>query len=370
MMSNALNATMASLMLAAMLDAAGCGGVSTAHTPEGGTGGGTGGTGTQVDSGSTGQAPDTGTAPDVGSSPGGAGGSIGGADGGAGAAVDAAVTGDADAADDGNCAPRVITATWTLTNYADGKVGNCTTLNLGKWASLSITPDPLPVNPNFTPVWNPTWLLACDALTGSTAMAFRDTAGPNDPAPVWTHDPTLPPAGRYFARLIVNGGQSLIAADGVTEMKDQIPIVIPECGAVDLGRLDILVNTRCLPRVSSKWCPCTAMTRLYCPRCNPSCPIPPPPAGTHNPATCTNDVDCIATPQCGGDICDWSTGMTCKPAGVGMKGSDGWCATDTDCKCVTQGARCVGTYCSFTKASDAPPDAPACVVAVPPLCSP
>ncbi len=25
-----------------------------------------------------------------------------------------------------------------------------------------------------------------------------------------------------------------------------------------------------------------------------------------NPATCVNDDDCVATPACGGDVCDWS----------------------------------------------------------------
>jgi hypothetical protein len=74
-----------------------------------------------------------------------------------------------------------------------------------------------------------------------------------------------------------------------------------------------------------------------------------------NPATCVNDIDCVATPECGGDVCDYSAaGMTCKAAGSKAKGSDGWCTVDTDCKCKAQGAKCNGLYCTFTKASDAP----------------
>jgi len=75
-----------------------------------------------------------------------------------------------------------------------------------------------------------------------------------------------------------------------------------------------------------------------------------------NPASCVNDIDCVATPQCGGDVCpyDGAHPFTCQPAGTAAKGRDGWCTTDTDCKCYAQGARCVGAYCSFTKASDAP----------------
>ena len=47
-----------------------------------------------------------------------------------------------------------------------------------------------------------------------------------------------------------------------------------------------------------------------------------------NPATCENDDDCVATPQCGGDVCDWSMlPHSCKPAGTGTKGADGWCTT-------------------------------------------
>jgi MYXO-CTERM domain-containing protein len=80
-------------------------------------------------------------------------------------------------------------------------------------------------------------------------------------------------------------------------------------------------------------------------------------AAQANPPTCTNDDDCIATPECGGDICDWSNlaaGMHCKPAGVGPKGQDGWCTTDDDCKCKAMGATCVGAYCTFTRPCDAP----------------
>jgi MYXO-CTERM domain-containing protein len=81
-----------------------------------------------------------------------------------------------------------------------------------------------------------------------------------------------------------------------------------------------------------------------------------------NPATCVNDTDCVATPQCGGDICDWSNaaaGMKCKPAGTQPKGSDGWCTSDDNCKCKGAGATCVNAFCTFTRACDAP-DAGGC----------
>jgi MYXO-CTERM domain-containing protein len=79
-------------------------------------------------------------------------------------------------------------------------------------------------------------------------------------------------------------------------------------------------------------------------------------AAAQNPATCVNDDDCAATPQCGGDVCDWSVigQMTCKPAGMHPKGQDGWCTTDDDCKCHAMGATCVAAFCSFTRPCDAP----------------
>lgn len=73
----------------------------------------------------------------------------------------------------------------------------------------------------------------------------------------------------------------------------------------------------------------------------------------NNPTSCTNDIDCIATPDCGGDVCTYTSSgsMTCTPAGTGPKGADGWCTADTDCKCYAQGARCNGVYCTFTTLS-------------------
>lgn len=70
----------------------------------------------------------------------------------------------------------------------------------------------------------------------------------------------------------------------------------------------------------------------------------------NNPTSCTNDIDCVATPACGGDVCTYTaTGSTtCTPAGTGPKGEDGWCTVDTDCKCYAQGARCNVVYCTFT----------------------
>jgi MYXO-CTERM domain-containing protein len=82
-------------------------------------------------------------------------------------------------------------------------------------------------------------------------------------------------------------------------------------------------------------------------------------AAATNPATCVNDVDCIATPQCGGDVCEYSTaGQMCKPAGGAAKGADGWCTVDTDCKCMGQGATCVFPFCTFTRPCDAPDAGP------------
>jgi len=63
--------------------------------------------------------------------------------------------------------------------------------------------------------------------------------------------------------------------------------------------------------------------------------------------SCVNDIDC-PDPACGGQVCDYTKGLTCQPAGGAPKGSDGWCTTDSDCKCLGMGATCVGVYCSFT----------------------
>jgi hypothetical protein len=74
---------------------------------------------------------------------------------------------------------------------------------------------------------------------------------------------------------------------------------------------------------------------------------------------CYVDKDCPGT-ACGDAVCNWTkfaataVGMKqfyCNPAGSQTPvGSDGWCTTDADCKCMAEGAKCVGTYCSFTKA--------------------
>jgi MYXO-CTERM domain-containing protein len=75
-----------------------------------------------------------------------------------------------------------------------------------------------------------------------------------------------------------------------------------------------------------------------------------------NPTSCQNDIDCVATPQCGGDVCDYITAPieTCKPQGSQPKGGDGWCTVDSDCKCASLGAKCMTDFCTFTKPSDAP----------------
>ena len=76
-------------------------------------------------------------------------------------------------------------------------------------------------------------------------------------------------------------------------------------------------------------------------------------AAQTNPATCTNDIDCVATPACGGDVCDWNSAThVCKPAGSATL--DGWCTTTDDCKCKDMGATCVSFFCTFTRPCDAP----------------
>ena len=79
-------------------------------------------------------------------------------------------------------------------------------------------------------------------------------------------------------------------------------------------------------------------------------------AAQSNPTSCVNDDDCIATPACGGDVCDWNVQptMTCKPAGGSTKGMDGWCSTTDDCKCKGMGATCMNFFCTFTRPCDAP----------------
>jgi hypothetical protein len=68
-------------------------------------------------------------------------------------------------------------------------------------------------------------------------------------------------------------------------------------------------------------------------------------------AACTNDVDC-PTALCGGQVCQWGGVHMCVPAGTDPQGSDGWCTTDTDCKCMGEGARCVSPHCTFTLPGD------------------
>jgi hypothetical protein len=68
---------------------------------------------------------------------------------------------------------------------------------------------------------------------------------------------------------------------------------------------------------------------------------------------CVNDPDC-PDKACGGQVCDYTKGPACVPAGTGTKGMDGWCTTDDDCKCKSLGATCKGFYCTFTLAKDAP----------------
>ena len=82
-------------------------------------------------------------------------------------------------------------------------------------------------------------------------------------------------------------------------------------------------------------------------------------AAQSNPTSCVNDIDCVATPACGGDVCDWNNsaaGMKCKAAGSYPALMDGWCTTTDDCKCKDMGATCdtANLRCTFTRACDAP----------------
>jgi len=79
-------------------------------------------------------------------------------------------------------------------------------------------------------------------------------------------------------------------------------------------------------------------------------------SGRARATSCLNDIDC-PTAECGGEVCDYSTGTpTCKPAGTQPKGMDGWCTSNSDCKCASLGAKCDSSavFCTFTKPSDAP----------------
>ncbi len=70
-------------------------------------------------------------------------------------------------------------------------------------------------------------------------------------------------------------------------------------------------------------------------------------------AACTNDTDCPTT-TCGGQVCQWSSATVhdCVAAGTDPQGSDGWCTTSADCKCMGEGATCGVDHCTFTL----PPD--------------
>jgi|GEM_PF-2643695 len=72
------------------------------------------------------------------------------------------------------------------------------------------------------------------------------------------------------------------------------------------------------------------------------------------PNECINDIDCnTVSTACGSKVCSWTAAAnhTCVDASLGN--TDGWCGSDTDCKCKTQGATCqasVGSpHCTFTK---------------------
>jgi hypothetical protein len=66
----------------------------------------------------------------------------------------------------------------------------------------------------------------------------------------------------------------------------------------------------------------------------------------NNPTSCDNNIDRVATPECGGDVCTYSAKKSpaCTPAGTGANGQDGWYTSGTDCRCYAQGARCEGVF--------------------------
>jgi hypothetical protein len=66
-----------------------------------------------------------------------------------------------------------------------------------------------------------------------------------------------------------------------------------------------------------------------------------------NPTSCDNDIDCVANPACGGDVCNWPA-HKCEAAGS-QPDADGWCSADSDCKCKGMGATCKDFFCTFTK---------------------
>jgi hypothetical protein len=87
-----------------------------------------------------------------------------------------------------------------------------------------------------------------------------------------------------------------------------------------------------------------------------------PPTPNRDPQPCFNDTDCPNS-ACGGEVCNWTKAhpnpigdkvFVCDPAGLQVKGRDGWCTSDANCKCRGLGASCIAPYCSFTKPTEAP----------------
>jgi MYXO-CTERM domain-containing protein len=69
-----------------------------------------------------------------------------------------------------------------------------------------------------------------------------------------------------------------------------------------------------------------------------------------DPVTCTNDIQCVAVPGCGGEVCDFINTQKCIAATGAAQ--TGWCTVTSDCKCASLGATCELGYCTFTT----PPD--------------
>jgi len=65
--------------------------------------------------------------------------------------------------------------------------------------------------------------------------------------------------------------------------------------------------------------------------------------------SCDHDTQCPGT-TCGGQVCQWAAVHACVAAGTDPQGSDGWCNSDAECKCKSEGATCNLTtlHCTAT----------------------
>jgi hypothetical protein len=66
---------------------------------------------------------------------------------------------------------------------------------------------------------------------------------------------------------------------------------------------------------------------------------------------CTKDTDCKESGKaCGGDVCSTDK----KVCVLAVSANKGTCATDADCWCQAEGAKCMSGSCSFTVHGGAP----------------